>query len=165
VDWICAVAFSDGGGGFAVAPSDWTHGGGFGDAPLLARRLDEDNPIAFRGEAGYQAELLMPGCGFSFGRPSGWRSTRWVQVPAGQIGVVIAQVGAAADGRQERLVSARLRAVYGAGDVRTGGRAEGRTAAALAPGTTLPLHPVAFLVITRDRVSGGRRPSSCRGRS
>ena len=25
------------------------------------RKLDEDNPIAFRGEAGYQATLLMPG--------------------------------------------------------------------------------------------------------
>ena len=29
-----------------------------------ARRLDDDNPIGFRGEAGYQAELLMPGLRF-----------------------------------------------------------------------------------------------------
>src|SRR6266508_606469 len=28
------------------------------------RKLSEDNPIAFRGEAGYQANLLMPGARF-----------------------------------------------------------------------------------------------------
>jgi uncharacterized membrane protein YqiK len=28
------------------------------------RKLGEDNPIAFRGEAGYQATLLMPGLRF-----------------------------------------------------------------------------------------------------
>ena len=28
------------------------------------RKLHGDNPIAFRGEAGYQAELLMPGLRF-----------------------------------------------------------------------------------------------------
>jgi hypothetical protein len=28
--------------------------------------LPEDNPIAFLGEAGYQADLLMPGLRFKF---------------------------------------------------------------------------------------------------
>jgi uncharacterized membrane protein YqiK len=28
------------------------------------RKLPDDNPIAFRGEAGYQADLLMPGWHF-----------------------------------------------------------------------------------------------------
>ena len=28
------------------------------------RKLSEDNPIAFHGEAGYQAEMLMPGLRF-----------------------------------------------------------------------------------------------------
>jgi len=28
------------------------------------RKLSEDNPIAFRREAGYQADLLMPGLSF-----------------------------------------------------------------------------------------------------
>ncbi len=40
------------------------------------RKLGEDNPIAFRGEAGYQATLLMPGCVSSSGRCSASRSSR-----------------------------------------------------------------------------------------
>src|SRR5690349_11217287 len=56
-------------------------------------RLSDGSVIAFRGEAGYQAELLMPGWRFRL-----WPIYRidkypWVQVPAGGIGVVIAQVG------------------------------------------------------------------------
>ncbi len=30
------------------------------------KRLSNDNPIAFHGEAGYQADLLMPGMRFKF---------------------------------------------------------------------------------------------------
>src|SRR5581483_6762871 len=58
------------------------------------RRLAEDNPIAFRGEAGYQASLLMPGLRFKLWPMFGVKKFPWVQVPAGEIGVVIAQVGA-----------------------------------------------------------------------
>ncbi len=58
------------------------------------RKLPEDNPIAFRGEAGYQADLLMPGLRFKFWLVFGVEKFPWVQVPAGEIGVVIAQVGA-----------------------------------------------------------------------
>src|SRR5438876_348905 len=58
------------------------------------RKLGEDNPIAFRGEAGYQATLLMPGLRFKLWPLFGVKKFPWVQVPAGEIGVVIAQVGA-----------------------------------------------------------------------
>src|SRR5213082_1363502 len=57
------------------------------------RKLGEDNPIAFRGEAGYQATLLMPGLRFKLWPMFGVKKFPWVQVPAGEIGVVIAQVG------------------------------------------------------------------------
>ena len=57
-------------------------------------KLPGDNPIAFKGEAGYQAELLMPGLRFKFCGIYAVAKHPWVQVPAGQIGVVIAQVGA-----------------------------------------------------------------------
>src|SRR5882724_11640269 len=57
------------------------------------RKLDEDNPVAFRGEAGYQAVLLMPGLRFKLWPLYGVKKFPWVQVPAGQIAVVIAQVG------------------------------------------------------------------------
>jgi uncharacterized membrane protein YqiK len=56
-------------------------------------KLPGDNPLAFRGEAGYQAQLLMPGLRFKFGLVYAVTKHPWVQVPAGQIGVVIAQVG------------------------------------------------------------------------
>ena len=57
------------------------------------KKLSEDNPIAFKGEAGYQAELLMPGLRFKFWLIFKVEKFPWVQVPAGEIGVVIAQVG------------------------------------------------------------------------
>jgi hypothetical protein len=120
-----------------------------------ARKLDDDNPIAFRGEAGYQAELLMPGLRFQLWPVFGVEKYPWVQVPAGQIGVVIAQVGAP-------LPTGAKSGSYQPGFgqfteletfVREGGQ-KGVQRPVLAPGTTLPLHPVAFLVITRDRVFG-----------
>ncbi len=59
----------------------------------FGKKLPGDNPIAFLGEAGYQAELLMPGLRFKFVLIYYVTKHPWVQVPAGQIGVVIAQVG------------------------------------------------------------------------
>src|SRR5882724_6746931 len=57
------------------------------------KKLKDDSPIAFHGEAGYQAELLMPGLRFKLWPIYGVKKFPWVQVPAGQIAVVIAQVG------------------------------------------------------------------------
>lgn len=119
------------------------------------RRLTDDNPIAFQGEAGYQADLLMPGIRFKFCLLYGVQKYPWVQIPAGQIGVVIAQIG-------EPLPNGAKSAVYRkefgqftdlATFVKNVGQ-KGVQRPVLAPGTTLPLHPVAFLVITRDRVYG-----------
>ena len=55
--------------------------------------LPEDNPVAFHGEAGYQADLLMPGLRFKFVLVYAVTKHPWVQVPAGQIGIVVAQIG------------------------------------------------------------------------
>ncbi len=59
----------------------------------IGKKLPADNPIALRGEAGYQADLLMPGLRFAVWPLFSVEKFQWVQVPAGQIGVVIAQVG------------------------------------------------------------------------
>src|SRR5438876_6711081 len=59
----------------------------------FGRKLPGDNPIAFHDEAGYQAELLMPGLRFRFLPIYAVTKHPWVQVPAGQIGLVLAQVG------------------------------------------------------------------------
>ena len=56
-------------------------------------KLSDDNPIAFNGEAGYQEVLLMPGLRFKLWPIFHIAKHPWVQVPAGEIGVVIAQVG------------------------------------------------------------------------
>lgn len=120
-----------------------------------SRKLSEDNPIAFNGEAGYQADLLMAGIHFRFCLLYGVEKHPWVQIPAGQIGVVIAQVG---NPLPTGAKSALYKTEFGQfADLRkfvlTGGQ-KGLQRPVLSPGTTLPIHPLGFLVITRERVFG-----------
>ncbi|MDE2182878.1 MAG: hypothetical protein KGJ78_07645 [Alphaproteobacteria bacterium] len=119
------------------------------------KRLTAGNVIGFDGEAGYQGQLLMPG----------WRFKLWpvydvtrhprVQIPAGQIGVVIAQVG---EPLPVGAKSAAYKAEFGnfhdvEAFVRGGGQ-KGVQRPVLPPGATLAIHPVGFLVITKDVVYG-----------
>jgi uncharacterized membrane protein YqiK len=114
-----------------------------------ARRLAEDNPVAFAGEAGYQAELLMPGMRFKPWPAYTVTKFPWVQVPAGEIGVVIAQVGRPLPIGAK---SARYRPEFGnfvdlRGFLAAGGE-KGVQRPVLPPGSLVPIHPVAFLVLT-----------------
>jgi regulator of protease activity HflC (stomatin/prohibitin superfamily) len=118
-------------------------------------KLPGDNPLAFRGEAGYQAELLMPGLRFKLCLVFAVTKHPWVQVPAGQIGVVIAQVG-------RPLPIGAKSAVYKPefGNftdltvfIEKGGQ-KGVQRPVLSPGTLAPIHPAAFLVITQPEVFG-----------
>src|SRR6266568_2368666 len=59
------------------------------------KKLAKDNPVAFDGEAGFQADLLMAGLRWKSWLVYSVEKYPWVQVPAGEIGVVIAQVGQA----------------------------------------------------------------------
>jgi hypothetical protein len=52
------------------------------------RKLTGDNLIALHGEAGYQAELLMPGLHWRRWPLNKVVKFPWMQVPAGEIGVV-----------------------------------------------------------------------------
>jgi uncharacterized membrane protein YqiK len=122
---------------------------------LAFRKLPEDNPIAFRGEAGYQAEMLMPGLRIKLWPVFSVQKFPWVQVPAGEIGVVIAQVGAplpigAKSGAYSRDFGsfADLERFIGAGGQK------GVQRPVLPPGTLVPIHPVAFLVLTPGQVYG-----------
>ena len=119
------------------------------------RRLSQDNPVAFKGEAGFQADLLMPGWRFKFWPIYSVEKFPWVQVPAGEIGVVIAQVG-------NPLPIGAKSAIYKpefanftnlAAFVRECGQ-KGVQRPVLPPGTLAPIHPVGFLVITKHRVYG-----------
>jgi hypothetical protein len=119
------------------------------------KKLAKDNPIGFEGEAGYQAELLMPGLRWKPWLMYSVDKYPWVQVPAGQIGVVIAQVG------QPLPIGAKS-AVYKSvfanfsdlkSFVQNGGQ-KGVQRPVLPPGTLVPIHPVGFLVVTRNKVYG-----------
>ena len=123
---------------------------------LARRRLDQNDPIAFNGEAGYQAELLMPGLRFKLWPIYTVRKHPWVQVPAGEIGVVIAQVG-------EPLPIGAKSAIYKPefGNfasverfLAADGGQKGVQRPVLPPGTLVPIHPVAFLVLTAHAVYG-----------
>jgi len=119
------------------------------------KKLAKDNPVAFDGEAGYQAELLMPGLRWKSWLFYSVEKYPWVQVPAGQIGVVIAQVGQplpigakSAVFKKEFGNFSDLRAF-----VQNSGQ-KGVQRPVLPPGTLVPIHPVAFLVITRNQAYG-----------
>jgi regulator of protease activity HflC (stomatin/prohibitin superfamily) len=122
---------------------------------IAFRRLSSGNPIAFHGEAGYQATLLSAGVRFKLWPIFSVKKFPWIQVPAGEIGVVVAQVG-------ETLPIGAKSAVYkpefdNFSDLNAfinGGGQKGVQRPVLPPGTLLPIHPVAFLVITTRKVYG-----------
>jgi len=119
------------------------------------KKLPLDNPIAFDGEAGYQADYLLAGWRFKFWILYQVEKHPWPEVPPGQIGLVIAQVGA-------QLPTGAKSAVYKPEFglftnlkkfVQNGGQ-KGIQREVLPPGTIIPVHPVGFLVITKQRVYG-----------
>lgn len=119
------------------------------------KKLSDDNPVAFNGEAGYQADLLMPGLRWKLWPLFKVEKYPWVQVPAGEIGVVIAQVG-------KPLPIGAKSAVYkpefaNFSDlkkfVESGGQ-KGVQRPVLSPGTMVPIHPIGFVVLTKAAVYG-----------
>ena len=121
----------------------------------IGRRLDADQPLAFHGEAGYQARLLMPGVRFKLWPVYGVSKHPWVQIRPGEIGVVISQVG---DPLPIGAKSATYHAAFGNfTDLDTflgNGGQKGIQRPVLPPGTLLPIHPVAFLVLTASHGYG-----------
>ena len=118
-------------------------------------KLPGDNPLAFHGEAGYQAEMLMPGLRFKFSLVFAVTKHPWVQVPAGQIGVVIAQVGQPLPIGAKSAVYKQAFGNFTNLDtfIEKGGQ-KGVQRPVLSPGTLAPIHPAAFLVITKPEVFG-----------
>jgi len=114
-----------------------------------------ENPVALNGEAGYQAKLLMPGWRFKLWPFFQVRIHSWVQIPANQIGIVISQIG-------EPLPTGAKSAVYkkAFGNFENlstflgNGGQKGIQRPVLPPGSLLPIHPVAFLVLTKEGIYG-----------
>jgi len=119
------------------------------------RKLGDDDIIAFNGEAGFQADLLMPGLRFKLWPIFATSKHPWVQVPAGEIGVIISQVGAPLDVGAKSAVYNEALANFSdvRGFIANGGQ-KGVQRPVLPPGSLLPLHPAAFLVLTPSRVTG-----------
>lgn len=121
----------------------------------FGKKLGDGQLIAMNGEAGYQAELLQPGMRFKLWPIFLVKKYPVVQVPPGEIGVVIAQVGedlAAGD------KSAAYKDIFGSfsslGDFLNNGGQRGVQRPVLPPGTTQAMHPIAFVVRTASSTFG-----------
>ncbi len=119
------------------------------------RKLSKDNPIAFNKEAGYQADLLMPGWRWKFWVVYKVEKFPWVQVPAGEIAVVIAQAGSPLPiGAKSAIFKKEFGDFSDLRSFIAQGGQKGVQRPVLSPGTLAPIHPVGFLVITRNKVYG-----------
>lgn len=119
------------------------------------KKLKDDNVIAFNGEAGYQADLLMPGLRWKPWLLYEVDKFPWVQVPAGEVGVVISQVGAPLPIGAKSAVYKKAFGNFS--DLRSfaaGGGQKGVQRPVFSPGTLAPIHPVGFLVVTKSQVYG-----------
>ncbi|MEO6317830.1 MAG: SPFH domain-containing protein, partial [Acidimicrobiales bacterium] len=119
------------------------------------KKLHDDNPIALEGEAGYQAVLLMPGLRFRLWPVSTVSRFPWVQVPAGETGVVIAQVGRPLPiGNKSAVYRPEFGNFSDVASFITNHGEKGVQRPVLPPGTLVPIHPVAFVVVTSREVFG-----------
>ena len=165
VEWLAKVFFSNPLLVLVIAAAVWSFVAslrkiGPTEVGLVTKRfsfkkLARDNPVAFNGEAGYQADLLMPGLRWKPFFLYSVEKYPWIQVPAGEIGVVISQVGnplpigaKSAIYKKEFANFSDLR-----GFVLNGGQ-KGVQRPVLPPGSLVPIHPLGFLVLTRSRVYG-----------
>ncbi|HXN20623.1 MAG TPA: SPFH domain-containing protein [Candidatus Binatus sp.] len=122
---------------------------------VSTRKLSGDNVIAFQGEAGYQADLLLPGMRWKPWLLYEVEKFPWVQIPAGEIGVAIAQVGASLPIGAKSAVYKKSFGNFA--DLRsfvTSGGQKGVQRPVFPPGTLAPIHPVGFLVVTKSQAYG-----------
>jgi uncharacterized membrane protein YqiK len=119
------------------------------------KKLSDDNAIAFNGEAGYQADLLMPGLRWKPWLLYEVEKFPWVQVPAGEIGVVISQVGGPLPiGAKSAVYKKAFGNFSNLRSFVTGGGQKGVQRPVFPPGTLAPIHPVGFIVVTKSQAYG-----------
>jgi len=119
------------------------------------KKLAKDSPVAFEGEAGYQVDLLMAGLRWKTWLYFSVEKHPWVQVPAGEIGVVIGQVGQPLPiGAKSALYKKEFGNFANLSTFVQAGGQKGVQRPVLPPGSLVPIHPVGFLVVTRSRVYG-----------
>src|SRR5271168_2470266 len=122
---------------------------------VSSRKLSGDNVIAFEGEAGYQADLLLPGLRWKPWLLYEVQKFPWVQIPAGEIGVVIAQVGSSLPiGAKSAIYKKSFGNFADLRSFITSGGQKGVQRPVFSPGTLAPIHPVGFLVLTKSQAYG-----------
>ena len=115
------------------------------------RGRTSEGPVALNGEAGYQADLLMPGIAVRWWPMNRVEKHPWVQIPTGEIGLVIAQVGAPLPtGWKSGIYKPAFGQFTNVRGFLANGGQQGVQRPVLPPGAIVPLHPVAFLVLTRS---------------
>ncbi len=119
------------------------------------KRLESGSPVALNGAAGYQAELLTAGLRFKLWPWYTVTRHPLVQIPAGQIGVVIAQVGSSLPIGAKSAVYKHEFGIFQdvTAFMRDGGE-KGVQRIVLPPGTVAAIHPVGFLVVALNHVYG-----------
>ena len=121
----------------------------------VGKKLPADEPMAFHGEAGYQMELLMPGLRWKFWPIFSVIKYPWVQIPAGEVGVVIAQVGKQLPiGAKSAVYKPEYGSFQNLKRFLDNDGQKGVQRPVLPPGTLAAFHPVCFLVITKKQVYG-----------
>jgi hypothetical protein len=119
------------------------------------RKLDGGNVVGFRGEAGYQAELLRTGIRFKLWLIYAVQRRPIPQIPAGEIAVVIAQVGAQLPvGAKSAIYKPEFGNFTDLQAFIDGGGQKGLQRIVLSPGTVAAIHPIGFLVISKHHVYG-----------
>src|SRR6516165_12000838 len=153
---------------FIVWQSLWTIGPtevGLVRKRLSRKKLHHSGPVAFQGEAGYQAALLPPGLRFKLWPLHTVTRLPMVQIPAGQIGVVVAQVGDALPiGAKSAVYKPEFSNFQDIWAFCENGGQKGVQRPVLPPGTVAPIHPVGFLVITKNHVYHSSRGGICPSR-
>jgi uncharacterized membrane protein YqiK len=136
-----------------------THKIGPGEVGLVNKvvgaSLADGQLIATGGEAGYQLNLLMPGLRFKLWPFNKVETYPWVQVAPGNIGVVLAQVGEPLpNGAKSAAYKDEFGSFVDVNAFLRGGGQRGVQRPVLPPGTTVPIHPIAFVVLTGAETFG-----------
>jgi regulator of protease activity HflC (stomatin/prohibitin superfamily) len=119
------------------------------------KRLESGSPVAFNGAAGYQADLLTAGLRFKLWPWFTVTRHPLVQIPAGQIGVVIAQVGRPLPiGAKSAVYKAEFGSFQDVASFMRNGGEKGVQRIVLPPGSVAAIHPVGFLVVALNHVYG-----------
>lgn len=112
-------------------------------------------PISLNKEAGYQTDLLMPGMPFKLWPIYKVEKYPWVQISPGEVGLVVSQIGAPLPiGAKSAVYKPEFGQFVNLKTFLENGGQQGVQRPVLPPGALLPLHPVAFLVMTPNKQFG-----------